>query len=58
MHASGCKSFAEICRALVLELPPTHQPLLLEMAAKWLKAARELEREEGQRPARDAEPHQ
>ena len=56
MHASECKQYADICRELVSKLPPTHQLRLLDMAHKWLKAARELEREEGQHPARDAEP--
>ena len=46
MHASECKRYAEICRELVRDLPLTHQPLLLDMAHRWLEVARDLEREE------------
>lgn len=56
MHASECKRQAEICFQLARELPPTYQPFLFEMAENWLKAAKELDREEGQHPARGAEP--
>jgi hypothetical protein len=51
MHASECKRYADICFQLARELPP-HRALLLEMAEKWLMAAEELERDEGQRGAR------
>jgi len=56
MHASECRRYAEICSELVWKSSPTHQPLLLEMAEKWLKAARELEREQDQHGARGADP--
>lgn len=55
MNASECKQQADICFQLARELAPAHQPLLLEMAQNWLNAGKELEREEGQRPASDAE---
>jgi hypothetical protein len=54
MHASECKRHADTCRKLARGLPPEHHALLFELAEKWIKAAEELEREQGKRTAGDA----
>lgn len=48
MHASECKRYADACARLADEVPPPHRTFLLDMAARWLSAAQELEREERQ----------
>ena len=53
MHASECKRHADACSRLAEELPARHRAFVLDMAEKWLQAARDLEREERQRSAGD-----
>jgi hypothetical protein len=57
MHASECKKNADMCFQLAAELPARHRAFMLDMGEKWLDAAKELERDERQYSARDADPH-
>jgi hypothetical protein len=53
MHASECRKNADMCFQLAGELPEGQRAFMLDMAEKWLDAARELERDE--RHTRDAD---
>jgi hypothetical protein len=53
MLASECRKNADMCFRLAGELPEGQRAFMLDMAEKWLDAARELERDE--RHTRDAD---
>jgi hypothetical protein len=56
MHASECRNNADRCIQLAAELPARHRAFMLDMAEKWLDAAKGLERDERQSSACDVGP--